>query len=360
MQSINVCTPGHLDMADSYGLIAGQLARHLTALGCHVNLLALGDNQHPNQPADVAAITGQPMRAALGSISLGYPTGYHRYPAIAQVGPRVALTMFESTRLPAGWAEVLNTMDAVITPSQFCREVFQRCGVTAPMQVHVVPLGVSEVYRPAQRKTDGPFTFLAFMDRGLRKGGLTALQAFLRAFGDDSNYRLILKGRTPKVGMSLTNENVEVIQRDMSELELHELYLSAHCLVNPTKGEGFGLIPREFAATGGISLSTGWGGTADDIAQWGIPIPYRLVKADWRGAKALEGQDLGDWAEVDSMELAALMRYVALERERLLRQAHNQAPQVRRLYDWRRFAERVLDLWKGVADGNISGAKAAA
>lgn len=359
MTIINVCTPGHVDACDSYGLICIQLTRHLTALGCHVNVLALGNALHPNQPADVAAITRQPIRAALGGLMLGYPSSYARHGLITQHGPRVALTMFESTKLPQGWVEVLNTMDAVIVPSWFCHSVFRSCGVTAP--VYRVPLGVSEVYRPAKRNEgEHPFTFLAFLDRGRRKGGLVALQAYIRAFGDNPSYRLILKGRTPKVGMEITNENVIVIQRDRSEQELCELYQSAHCVVCPTMGEGFGLLPREAAACGCIVLATGWSGTADDIEKWGIPIPYSLVKADWTGARNLEGQDLGLWAEVSSLDLAALMRYVAMERERLLRRAYNQAPQVRQMYDWRCFAERVLEVWKGVADGYISSTKAAA
>jgi len=349
MTIINVCTPGSIDGCDSYGLICIQLARGLTALGCHVNLFALGDNRHPNQPADVAAITVQPIRAALGGIMLGYPATYARHGALTQIGPRVALTMFESSRLPAGWAETLNTMDAVIVPGRFCRDVFLDCGITTA--IHIAPLGVNEIYQPAARNTDGPCTFLAFLDRGLRKGGLVALHAFVRAFGDDPEYRLILKCRTPRVEMHITNPNVEIVQRDMSETELYELYLSAHCLVFPTKGEGFGLPPREFAATGGIALATGWGGTADGIEQWGVPIPYKLVPADWRGAKRLEGQPLGEWAEVDVADVAEAMRYVALEREQLLRRAYSQAPRVRAMYDWRKFAGQALSTYEGVADG---------
>jgi glycosyltransferase involved in cell wall biosynthesis len=349
MSIINVCTPGHADMADSYGLIACQLARHLAAMGHYVNLFAFGNAQHPSQPADVAAVTSQPVRAAFGGVYLGYPATYSLHPPMTQSRPRVALTMFESTIIPMGWAEILNTMDAVIVPSTFCHEVFQSCGVTVPL--HIAPLGINEVYQPAPRTTDRPFTFLAFLDRGLRKGGLTALQAFVRAFGDDPDYRLILKARKAREGRALdgiTNPNITVVQRDMSEQELYQLYLSAHCLVNPNKGEGFGLLPREFASSGGLALATDWGGTADDIERWGVPIPYRLINADWRGVKKWEGQELGQWAEVDTDELANLMRYVARERDCFMHRAMVEAPGVRRMYDWRRFAGQVLEVWNGV------------
>jgi glycosyltransferase involved in cell wall biosynthesis len=342
---LNVCTPGHLDPYDSYGLIACQLLRHLSALGAHVNLWAMGERKPDSLPADLAALVEQPMRAVMGGILLGYPTGFKHFPYVAQMGRRVAITMFESSRLPSGWVDELNQCAAVITPSTFCREVFLDCGITSP--IHVIPLGVNPIYKPAEREPDHPFTFLAFLDRGLRKGGIAALQAFVRAFGDDPAYKLILKRRSGKLPAIVDNPNIEIISQDMTEDELYALYLQADCLVNPNKGEGFGIIPREFAATGGISLATGWGGTADRIGLWGVELPYTLERADWSGAKNLQGQDLGFWAEPDIEGIARIMRHVADNRETYHDRAAQRAEMVRRLYDWRAFAIRVLDVWGG-------------
>lgn len=356
MNILNICAPGHLDYYDSFGLIAIQLARHLSALGAYVNLWSIGDRKPASLPADMLPIVNQPMRLAMGGLLLGHPTGYKYYPEpAAQMGRRVAITMFESTKLPGGWVEVLNGLDAVIVPSTFCLDVFRNAGVTAP--IHLVPLGVGDVYKPAGRAPGRSFTFLAFLDRGLRKGGVTALQAFVRAFGDDPAYRLILKQREVVLKAEILNPNVEVVYQDMTDQELYQLYLRADCLVNPNKGEGFGLIPREFAATGGIAMATNFGGTADDIGLWGVPVPYTLVPADWSKAKRLAGQDLGEWADVDIDELAALMRQVADQRVAHSWIAAHVAPQVRKLYDWRRFAEKVYSVWRddhGVDRGHAS------
>lgn len=348
MTAISVHALGHWDIADSYGLIACQLARHLSALGVHVNALGLGETVMDSQPEDIRAITSQPIRASLGGIFLGYPTLYDRHPnPLGKLGPRIGISMFESSKIPADWIEPLNGLDAVVVPSKFCKTVFAECGVTVP--IHVVPLGIGEVYQYAERPTDRPLTFMAFLDRGARKGGIVALQAFQIAFGNDPRYRLILKMRKPRQGMNLLNPNIGVIQRDMTEQELYELYLSADVLINPHKGEGFGLIPREFAATGGLALTTDWSGTADDIDLWGLPLPYTLVKADWKGHSRFEGTDLGEWALVDPVEVANKLQTVASARAYYHGLGKVYSERARKLYSWRAFAERVLTIWNEVA-----------
>lgn len=347
MDVITVYTPGHWDTYDSYGLIACQLARHLSRLGVHVNAMALGHTVVDNQPADVRAVTERPIRPALGGILCGYPTTYHKFSPLAAHGPRVAVTMFESDRIPPEWVPALNECHAVIVPSTFCRDTFRDCGVETP--ITVAPLGIARTYRPAPRSHEGPFTFLAFMDRGRRKGWPFAIQAFLRAFGDDTDYRLLLKAREMDVQQEITNPNIEALQADLTEAELCELYRSVHVLVNPNMGEGFGLIPREFAATGGVALATDWGGTADDLPLWGWPIPYRLTRA-WQGHDRFAG--LGRWAEPDVDALARLMRRVARERRSYLQAAAEKARAVRELYRWPAFASTVYDVWREVAHGH--------
>lgn len=354
MTAVSVYAPGHYDIYDSYGLIACQLARHLTRLGVHVNALGMGHTVMDTQPDDIRAVTSRPLRPTLGGIFLGYPTGYSKHAnPLAHLGPRMALTMFESSKIPATWIEPLNGMDAVIVPSTFCRDVFKACGVTTPL--HVIALGINEVYRYAERSADRPLTFLASLDRGPRKGGVVAIKAFGAAFGADMDYRLILKGRTRKnkdVTVSAVEPNIEIIARDMGEKELYQLYLQCDVLINPHKGEGFGIIPREFAATGGIALTTNWSGTADDLSEWGWALPYSLERADWEGHRYLAGQDLGEWATCDPNAVAKTLLHVAAHIDTYRYMTRYHAERVAQLYSWQRFAEQVLDVWKGVSVGD--------
>lgn len=347
--SITVCTSGNWDYFDSYGLITCQLAKHLEQLGETVCARALGKVLVDNQPPEVRAIIERDTEPSPGGIVIGYPPKFGYFGNLSRSGPRIAITMFESSKIPQGWSEALNECDAVIVPSQFCADVFQACGVTKP--IRVASLGIGDIYRHGERSSGRPLTFLAFLDRGGRKGGMVALQAFLRAFGDDPAYRLILKGRTAKEGRGfvLTNPNVEVIQCDMSEADLYRLYLEADVMVNPNMGEGFGLLPREFAATGGIALTTDWGGTADHLDKWGWPLPYTLKHADWYGHQVFDGQDLGDWAVPDVEGIADCLRDVARRIDHYRSVAQANCSEVAKIYSWHNFAGHVLSAWRELA-----------
>lgn len=355
MKPVSIYTPGNWDLYDSYGLIACQLARQLAAMGLHVNAMGRGQVNMPNQPPDLSAITSRPIIPSLGGIVLGYPSGYDNHPNLLHAGPKVAITMFESSKIPPDWIEPLNACHAVIVPARFLIPIFRDCGVTAP--IHAIPLGIGEAYAPKPRQaTHRPFRFLAFLDRGRRKGLHWAQFAFMRAFGDDSNVELWLKGRAVKDAQpndprifAPTNPNFRVIQQDLTEAELADLYCECDALINPNMGEGWGLIPREFAATGGIALTTGWGGTGEDIEQWGIPLPYAMEAADWAAYKNFKGMDLGQWAMPDLDGCAAIMRDVVANRDHYASDALSKAPAVGRMYNWRGFAEGVWGVFQQAA-----------
>lgn len=351
MNPLSIYAPNRWDMYDSYGLIACQLAMNLEALGYQINALARNDTQLPNQPPALRAITQRAIVPSLGGIVIGYPTGYVNQPVLARLGPRVAITMFETSRMPDTWREPLNQCAAVIVPSKFLIEIFRAGGVTVP--IHAIPLGIGEGYTPRPRQADRPFRFLAFLDRGRRKGSHWAQFAFMRAFGDDPAVELWLKGRAvrdpqpndPRI-FKPVNTNFRVYQEDYTEGELADFYGECDALINPNMGEGFGLIPREFAATGGVALTTGWGGTAEQIDQWGVPLPFAMEDAPASQFPSMKNLDLGQWPMPDIDQCAAIMRQVVENRQAYLADAMRMAPGLPDLYSWRKFAAGVAEVWE--------------
>lgn len=353
---INVCGPT-TDYFDSYGKKLCELVRGLTQRGVHVNVLPLnGVLARDNQPDDVQVLLRRPVLPATGGILLGYPTTYVQYPDLILGGPTVGVTAWESTVLPVGWVEALNRVDAVSVGSQFVQGVLKESGVKREIRVH--PLGISAAYqyieRPARRL---PFTFLTYAARGRRKGWDKAMQAFWIAFGNDPKYKLIIKSRAGGFPFRPVPANQIALRQDMTEAEMMDLFGQVDAFVFPTRGEGFGLPPREAAATGLPVIVTNWSGTADDLMQWGYPIRSTLAPAWENNAQMAEFlpaqadefpaklRGLGQWAEPDVMHLAEQMVYVATGK--MVRQmAKRSAQNVRKLYSWQRFADQVLETYQ--------------
>lgn len=335
------------DPYDGYGRMALELVAWLNTLGVSTNCMGTPSTKilRETQTDEVQALLQQPIRATAGGLMVGYPTLREQYSPLLSAGKSVALTMFESTQLPPGWVESLNECKAVIVPSRWNVEAFKACGVKVP--IHLVPLGVSETFQPVQRERGEVFTFVTWGDRGMRKGWDLASAAFLKAFGKREDVRLIIKVRDGDFeGVRFTYEgeplaNVQLCRDDLDEEGLQEFYASVDCMVFPSRGEGFGLPPREFAATAGPVICTKW--WADEIPLWGYPVDFKMIPA-WVGNPKFEG--LGEWAEADIDHLAQQMLHVFKQNPKLIAYMGNQsARKIRKLYSWEQFAKDVWAVW---------------
>lgn len=347
-QIMNIFSPSY-DPYDGYGRMALELAYHLDEQGVYANAQGGPNTQTvwSTQSKAIQELMSRPIRPMVGGLLLGYPTIHNRYTALAQSGMRIAITMFESTKLPEGWQQALNECDAVIVPSKWLVKAMKNCGVIKP--VHVVPLGVSETFLAADQRDYhrvytrlNPFTFVCWGDRGIRKGWNIAMQSFVDAFGDRQDVRLLVKARKGgSFPYEISNSNIEIVRDDLDEFGLCDLYLRCDAMIFPSRGEGFGLPPREFAATGGPVIVTGW--CADDIQEWGYPIRYKMVKA-WEGHPFHDG--LGKWAEPDIEHLVKQMKHlVNQDRQIISYMGQKSANHIAKLYRWDKFAEGVLDVW---------------
>lgn len=203
--------------------------------------------------------------------------------------PILAYTMYEASVLPSGWVKFLNNhVKVALVPSEYSREVFRNSGVKIP--IHILPLccDSSETpYAPKVNDCTEPYIYLwqgVAFDRGGRKGVEKVVEAFRelkkeKRIRDDSV--LILK-YLPHRGKRIITDNVQsgdgiiYMQKIMDKSEMDKLYRQVDCCVNPTHGEGFGLIPLEQMARCKPVLVTEYSMSFVNDGGHCIPLKYVL------------------------------------------------------------------------------------
>lgn len=190
--------------------------------------------------------------------------------------PSSIMTMWESTRLPSFFIPIINRYDHICNPSKWGKETFERNGISQP--IDIVPLGVDNDkfhYLNRYVATKGhPWTFFIQSVQLLdRKNAFKCLQLFVSDKSTKSKLpsdtRLIIKTipfpitTGTQIDLWITPQ-VHFIEKPLEWDELIDLHKDCHISVNPTSGEGFGLIPMETMATGMATIVTNYSG----ITEW--------------------------------------------------------------------------------------------
>lgn len=260
-------------------------------------------------------------------------------------GRYVVSTMWETTRTPAYWTErIERAAAALIVPHAFLVDVFRQSGVSERIPIYVVPGGIDPDECPVRppRLRDRPFTFLALADRGNRKGHDLAYRAFYAAFGNRKDVRMVWKCRAEGLAdfdLSASDPRFSIWRGDVERIA--DVYEAVDCMVFPSRGEGWGLPPREAAATGLPVIATNWSGLTDGIDHWALPIGYRLKKSIMPGG--------GDWADPDFDDLVDRMRWVVDCPDDAMQHGQRAATWLREHQTWTHSANALADVLERIA-----------
>jgi glycosyltransferase involved in cell wall biosynthesis len=182
--------------------------------------------------------------------------------------PCAAITMHELEDLPeskAGWVEILNRLDLVITPTTWNREVWEKVGVRTAIEV--VPLGIDvESYYPV---TGRRCVFLCVHENlgsgNSREDWLETLRAYLGAFTADEQVCLVVKtwrwkreefeaARAEALAELGIRESeaaeIEVIDEVLPAEGMRDLYQRAWLFVKNANREGWSMPCTEALACG--------------------------------------------------------------------------------------------------------------
>ncbi|MER3522543.1 MAG: hypothetical protein C4326_00385 [Ignavibacteria bacterium] len=285
-------------------------------------------------------------------------------------GYLVMIQPWEFVSLPKEWIRFVCThVDEVWTYTQYVRNVYIASGVS-PERVHVVPLGVDPfVYHPDggifPLRTKKTFRFLFVGGTIYRKGIDLLLDAYVAAFDRDDDVCLVVKdfGGTSFYKGQTMQEKIRSIQRDrrapeveyidhvLTEDEMAALYRTCNVLVQPYRGEGFGLPILEAMACGVPAIVTKGGACLDFChGENSVLLPAVMKRLPEKKVGEFETLDFPWIFEVEGEVLKSALRDAYDHPEALKAKGERAQREVRERWTWEHTAacvrQRVASLVK--------------
>jgi len=272
------------------------------------------------------------------NVVIVHATPHHFSKYSEQGKTNIGYTVWETTKLPADWVEMMNKMDMILTCCDWNTEVYKSSGITVP--VGVVPHGINteefEGIKPYNIRGVNKDTFVfydifQFMER---KNPTALVRAYWHAFQGGEDVALVLKTyrtnysdndkgkvkETLKRLKQLTplpgkHAPVYLILDLLTRNEILGLHARGDCFITLDRGEGFGLSGFTAGAFGNPLISTNFGGVKEYanednsyLVDYTLGPVFGMVWGPWYTADQL-------WASADVLDAAETMEYVYKHRD---------------------------------------------
>ena len=315
---------------DGYGGGAQNIWRYLLGSGKALGVRRLDLGFGTDRFASAEQVCGEGL-----ALAVAVPAHYHKMSGAEGLA---GVTMHETNQLPAEYVEAINSCcKAAIVPSHWCSFVFGDSGVKVP--IYVAPWGIDgDAWPYAERGLTAtrPYRFLWSGTPGPRKGWDLAYRAFRAAFGDSGHVELMLHFRKMPAGATpemFKDRNVTVRAGVLPRAEYRAMLDEADAFIYPSRGEGFGLQPREAAATGMPVAATNWGGLAQNIDRWAT-FPISVKETEPAAYHIWDEGQVGEWAKPDFDHLVFIYQSLFEYRRQALNNARLAAEWMHREGTW--------------------------
>ena len=349
----------HSGFPGGYCLHARSLIKKLVEKKIKIHYKFIGGCNDDEPLADDFLVDD--LRNNMGSMKLPQVTLSTGLNCFANSGKyKIAFTTTEVDGIPKDWVRVLNEMNEVWTTSEFAKKAFEKSGVKPlifNMREGVDPNYFHPQAKPAKNETKKKFLFISNFAWGRRKGHDILVKAFSQEFSYTEDVALVLKVlpsyhkadiKKDLANMYYRPDGAPIIVWDavIPPYLLPGFYRAGHCLVFPTRGEGFGLPPIEALACGVPVIVTGYSGQMDYLAPQGKPLPgvelidYKIEKFDGSDSIYYHGFN---WAKPSVNHLRQLMRKVYNNYSKYKTDALETSKYIRKEWSWDKVADLVIN-----------------
>ena len=288
------------------------------------------------------------------NINLVLAEANHYYFYDNYAGPKIAYTVWETTKYYQPFFDKLKQYDQIWVPTSWQAQITINQGAD-PNKVKVVPEGVdSSIFFPENFKPHNKFRFIMFGRWDNRKSTKEIIAAFKKAFGYNDKVELLISvdDSFNSDGLGSTLErlkhydllcpNIKIL--NFVKKEDYPKYLKAgHVFLSCSRSEGWNLPLIEAMACGTPSIYSDCSGQLEFAKGKGIPVKIKGEIESARFYKPTEAA-FGNWYEPDFKDLEEKMVEVYNNYQYYKDKALVESKEIRERFTWDNAAKNAIDL----------------
>lgn len=350
---MNMNISGYITPHTSYGIATLNFLRAFVDLGHSCSLFSTGDLSKIQFGEFTTYVRDTLLNSenfSPNDISLRFAHQFDMATGIG-FGPRVGYTFFEMDQLTKLEVNHLNSLDLVLVPSEWAKEVCIKSGVES--YISVCPAGYDpNIFRPIDYMPK-ECVFLSVGKWEKRKQQDQIVEAFSKAFSPKDNVKLILSMDNPffdtsekknKYKAKLANQ-INIVGRLQKHSDLARIIQQSYCFVAPSLAEGWNMPLLEAMACGKFTIATNYSGhTAfcDESTTLLINPSGKEKAIDGMWFKENSKTNCGDWITYNVDDLVDHMKSIYQVYQSGV--SHNNfAIEKSKRYSWANSAQIILD-----------------